>query len=158
MHPLWFEFDEHDKIPENCDRSQREFLRLVREGAQKFPCPPSDTYVLFFPRDEPDGDGNIAEHDEMRLVVDLGHRRARFLALGASLEGDTVRCSELHICNFALTQECPDILPRERTGPIEDLAAFTTDWLGEILRRPTLRYDGRRDLPRAAGLSRSARV
>ncbi|MET8815649.1 hypothetical protein ABZW47_27075 [Streptomyces sp. NPDC004549] len=25
-----------------------------------------------------------------------------------------------------------------------DLAAFTTDWLGEIPRQPTLRYDGRR--------------
>ncbi|WP_333738881.1 hypothetical protein [Streptomyces sp. IBSBF 2806] len=144
MHPTWFEFDEDAKTPENCDPSQREFLRLVREGAREWPCRPSDTYVLFFPRDEPDEDGNTAEHDEMRLVVDLDHRRVRFLALGAALEADTVRCSELHICNFALTQECPDIVPRERTGPVEDLAAFTLGWLGEILRRPALRYDGRR--------------
>ncbi|MGW4876486.1 hypothetical protein ACWEPI_08000 [Streptomyces sp. NPDC004262] len=67
MHPFWFEFDEHEKTPENCDPSQREFLRLVREGAQEWPCRPSDTYVLFFPRDELDEDGNTAEHDEMRL-------------------------------------------------------------------------------------------
>lgn len=144
MRPLWFEFDEHDKTPENCDPSQREFLRLVREGAQEWPCRASDTYVLFFPRDELDEGGNTAEHDEMRLVVDLSHHRVRFLALGASLEEDTVRCSELHICNFALTQERPDVVPRERSGPVEDLAAFATDWLGEILRRPALRYDGRR--------------
>ncbi|WP_069766822.1 hypothetical protein [Streptomyces sp. LUP30] len=144
MHPTWFEFDEDAKTPENCEPSQREFLRLVREGAREWPCRPSDTYVLFFPRDEPDEDGNTAEHDEMRLVVDLDHRRVRFLALGAALEADTVRCSELHICNFALTQECPDIVPRERTGPVEDLVAFTLGWLGEILRRPALRYDGRR--------------
>ncbi|MFI9568088.1 hypothetical protein [Streptomyces rishiriensis] len=144
MHPTWFEFDEDAKTPENCDPSQREFLRLVREGAREWPCRPSDTYALFFPRDEPDEDGNTAEHDEMRLVVDLDHRRVRFLALGAALEAGTVRCSELHICNFALTQECPDIVPREHTGPVEDLAAFTLDWLGEILRRPALRYDGRR--------------
>jgi len=141
VHPLWFEFDEHDKTPENCDPSQREFLRLVREGAQEWPCRPSDTYVLFFPRDELDEDGNPAEHDEMRLVVDLSHQRVHFLALGASLEADTVRCSQLHICNLALTQERPDVVPRERTGPVEDLAAFTIDWLGEILRRPALRYD-----------------
>ncbi|MEV7979854.1 hypothetical protein [Streptomyces sp. NPDC086519] len=145
MDPLWFEFDEHDKVPENCDPFQREFLRLVREGAQDWPCPPSDTFVLFFPRDEPDEDGNTTEHDEMRLVVDLSHQRSHFLALGASLEADTVRCTELHICNFAFTQERPDIVPRERTGPVEDLAAFTIDWLGEILRRPALRYDGRRN-------------
>ncbi|MGW7528856.1 hypothetical protein [Streptomyces sp. NPDC054783] len=147
MRPLWFEFDEHDKSPENCDTSQREFLRLVREGAREWPCRPGDTYVLFFPRDELDEDGNTAEHDEMRLVVDLSHQRVHFLALGASLEADTVRCSQLHICNFALTQERPDIVPRERTGPVEDLAAFTTDWLGEILRRPALQYDGRRYCP-----------
>ncbi|MGW4302651.1 hypothetical protein [Streptomyces sp. NPDC004376] len=144
MHPLWFEFDEHDRTPENCDPSQREFLRLVREGAREWPCRPGDTYVLFFPRDELDESGDTAEHDEMRLVVDLSHHRARFLALGASLEADTVRCGELHICTLAPTQECPDIVPREHTAPVEDLAAFTTDWLGEILHRPTLRYDGRR--------------
>src|SRR4051794_5915358 len=63
VHPPWFEFDEHDETPENCDPSQREFLRLVREGAQEWPCRPCDTYVLFFPRDELDEDGNTAEHD-----------------------------------------------------------------------------------------------
>lgn len=150
MDPLWFEFDEHDRTPENCDPSQREFLRLVRVGVTEWPCPPGDTYVLFFPRDEPDDDGNTAEHDEMRLVVDLTRQRSHFLVLGASLEADTVRCSELHVCNFAFTQECPDIVPRELTGPTEDLASFTTDWLGEILRRPTLRFDRRTDRPPTA--------
>ncbi|MFG3202101.1 hypothetical protein [Streptomyces sp. NPDC048192] len=71
----------------------------------------------------------------MRLVVDLGHQGARFPALGASLEEGTVRRSELHICNFAPTRERPDIVPCERSGPVEDLAAFTAGWLGEILRR-----------------------
>ncbi|WP_405917569.1 hypothetical protein [Streptomyces sp. NBC_00728] len=149
MDPLWFEFDERDKIPENCDPSQREFLRLVRRGAAEWPCPPDDTYVLFFPHDEPDDDGDTREHDEMRLVVDLSHQRSRFLVLGASLEADTVRCTELHICNFAFTQEHPDIVPRELTGPPEVLAAFATDWLGEILHRPSLRYDRRDDRPPA---------
>ncbi len=101
--------------------------------------------MLFLPCDELDEEGNTAEYDEMRLVVDLSRQRVMSLALGASLEADTVRCSELHICNFALTQKSPDIVPRERTGPVEDLAVFTTDWLGEILRRPALRYDGRHD-------------
>lgn len=147
VHPLWFEFDEHDRIPENCDPSQRGFLRLVREGAQEWPCRPSDTYVLFFPLDEFDEDGSTAEHDEMRLVVNLSHQRVHFLAFGASLEADTVRCSELHVCNFALTQERPDIVQCERTGPVQDLAAFATDWIDEILHRPALRYDGRRCCP-----------
>ncbi len=144
VYPLWFEFDEHDKVPENCDTSQRAFLRLVPEGARDWPCRPSDTYVLFYSRDELDEDGNTAEHDEMRLVVNLSHQRVHFLGLGASLEADTVRCGELDLRNYALTRERPDIVPRERTGPVEELAAFTTDWIGEILRRPTLRYDGRR--------------
>jgi hypothetical protein len=40
MYPLWFEFDEQDRIPQNCDPFQREFLHLVRKAAREWPCRP----------------------------------------------------------------------------------------------------------------------
>ncbi|WP_335979266.1 hypothetical protein [Streptomyces sp. CA2R106] len=143
MDPLWFSFDEDDPTPATCAASQREFLRLVRAGAADWPCRPDDTFVLFFPHDEPDDDGNTAEHDEMRLVVDLPWQRVHGFAVGACLEADSVLCTELHLCSLQPTQEWPGIEPRRHTGPPRELAAFTLDWIGDVLRRPDLRYDRR---------------
>lgn len=135
----WFEFDEDEK----CGEFQLEFLYLIRKHAEGWPCPPELTYVLFFPANDTDGGEPAAEHDEMRLVINLTRNGVIFRAIGASLEGDSVLCSELHTCNLALTNEGDDIVAREARGSASELAAFTAGWLGEILRRRTLRYDRR---------------
>ncbi|MEV6742433.1 hypothetical protein AB0N14_38410 [Streptomyces sp. NPDC051104] len=81
----------------------------------------------------------------MRLVVDLTHQGSHYLAIGASLEGNTVLCSQLHVCNLVPSEERDDIVAREAKGSADELAAFTAEWIGEVLRRPALQYDGRRD-------------
>jgi hypothetical protein len=137
---VWFEFDDGQ---EECDAFQRRFLHLVRERAKGWPCPPESTYVLFFPAGE--ADDEASQQDEMRLVVDLTHQGRHHLAIGASLEGDTVLCSQLHVCSLVPSEERDDIVAREAQGSADELASFTAEWIGDVLRRPALPYDGRRD-------------
>jgi hypothetical protein len=137
---LWFEFGDEE---EECDAFQRRFLYVVRERAKGWPCPPTSTYVLYFPAEETDAEGRPSEQDELRLVVDLTDQGSHHLAIGASLEGDTVLCSELHVCNLAPSEERDDIVARKAKGSVDELAAFTAEWIGEVLRRPALQYDRR---------------
>lgn len=142
MDSPWFEFDDEDEV---CGGFQLEVLRLVRERAEGWPCPPDATYVMFFPAGETGHDGAPAEQDLMRLVVDLSRQGSHFLAIGADVEGDEVLCSQLHIGSLAPTDQRDDIVACEAKGSADELAALTADWIGEVLRRPTLRYDGRHD-------------
>ncbi|MEV6052173.1 hypothetical protein [Streptomyces sp. NPDC052107] len=136
----WFEFG--DDEAEVCPPFQREFLRVLRDRARDWPCSPESTYALFWAADEVDGDEPPLDH--MRLVIDLSNQRSIFLTLGALLEGDTVLCTQPHACDLTPTEKRADIVPRKATGSAEELAGFTADWFGAVLRRPPLRYDGRR--------------
>ncbi|MEV6117732.1 hypothetical protein AB0L59_36005 [Streptomyces sp. NPDC052109] len=139
MKSPWFEFDDEDEV---CGAFPREVLRLVRERAERWPCPPGSTYVLFFPGGETE-DAPASEPDLMRLVVDLSREGSIFQAIGAEVEGDTALCTALHICDLAPTDEHADIVAREAKGSAEELAECIADWIGEVLHRPTLQYDGR---------------